>query len=81
MYFGTYTFFIIPLLLRMDFIALFVEDEKNEYRSLPVSTYTGNGTPRNAASSRPPLPRSSPNTTLSTIIVSSGSIIVQRIPK
>ncbi len=33
-YFGTYTFLIIALFARIDFIALFVEEEKKEYEDV-----------------------------------------------
>ena len=40
-YLGTYTFFIIPALSRMDFIADVVPDENNEKSNLPHNTYSG----------------------------------------
>jgi len=41
MYLGTYTFLIMPLLLRIDFMACLVAREKKEYKSLPVNIYIG----------------------------------------
>ena len=73
MYFGTYTFLIIALLLRTDFIAALVAFEKKVYNSLPVRIYTGKVFP--------PLPNRLENTTVRTAVVNSGSSRVQRIPR
>ena len=85
MYFGTYTFFHSNYIrwleeARIDFMALFVAEEKNEYNKRPVKTYTGKGTPANAGSVLF-RPNKLPNTIDNTIIVSNGSINVHSIPK
>ncbi len=72
-YFGTYTFLIIAALPLIALSPDLVEEEKNENKRRPESINTGY-----VLSSRP---NNVPNTIVSTIIVSSGSTRVHKIPK